>query len=114
MSGLFDRLQGEIEARERQEGLSPIDLLDLPPALATITKKIVRKNGMSLTDIAEEMGKPPEEAAAMLEELVVKGFMRRVEVSDEIWYKAFFARKPDKKLTSGVWSALDNILDKGS
>jgi hypothetical protein len=112
MSGLFDRLQGEIDARGRQEGLSPIDLLDLPPELATIIKKIVRKNGMSLTDIATEMGQPQDQAQQVLDELVQKGLMRRVEVQDEIWYKAHFARKPDKKLTLGVWSVLDDMLDK--
>jgi hypothetical protein len=114
MSGLFDRLQGEIDARERQEGLSPIDLLDMDPSLATITKKIVRRNGMRLEDIAEELGHSPEETQMMLNDLVNKGFMRRVEVNNEIWYKAFFGRKADKKLSTGVWSALDNLLDKGN
>ena len=109
--GLFDRLQDEIDARGRQEGLSPIDLLDLPQGLATIAKKIVRKNGMSLTEIAEDMGQTPTEAQAVLDELVAKGLIRRVEVNEEIWYKARFARKADKKLSLGVWSALDNILD---
>ncbi len=112
MSGLFDRLQGEIDARGQQEGLSPIDLLDLPPELATIVKKIVRKNGMSLSDIARDMSQSLAQTQQMLDELVQKGLMRRIEVRDEIWYKAHFARKPDKKLTLGVWSALDDMLDK--
>jgi hypothetical protein len=111
LMGLFDRLQDEIDARGRQEGLSPIDLLDLPQGLATIAKKIVRKNGMSLTEIAEDMGQTPTEAQAVLDELVAKGLIRRAEVNEEIWYKAHFARKADKKLSLGVWSALDNILD---
>lgn len=111
--GLFDRLQDEIDARGRQEGLSPIDLLDLPPGLATIAKKkIVRRNGLSLTEIATEMGQTPEEAQAVLDELVSKGLIRKVEVSGEIWYKAHFARKADKKLSTGVWNALDNLLDQ--
>jgi predicted transcriptional regulator len=113
MKGLFDRLQSEIDARERQEGLSPIDLLDMPPEMAAITKKIVRRNGMKLEDIAAELGHAPDETQAALDDLVKKGFMRRVEVNDEVWYKAFFGRKADKKLSTGVWSALDNILDKG-
>lgn len=110
--GLFDRLQDELDARGRQEGLSPIDLLDLPPGLAAIAKKIVRRNGMSLTDISQEMNQPPEETQAILDDLVAKGLIRRVEVSGEVWYKAFFARKADKKLSTGVWSALDNLLEQ--
>lgn len=111
--GLFDRLQDEIDARGRQEGLSPIDLLDLPPALAAIAKKIVRRNGLSLAEIAQEMGQTPEETQAVLDDLVEKGLIRRVEVNNEIWYKAHFARKADKKLSTGVWSALDNLLEEG-
>jgi predicted DNA-binding transcriptional regulator len=112
MSGLFNRLQDEIEARGRSEGLSPIDLLDLPAEVANITKKIVRKNGMNLTEIAAEMGETLETARAKLDELVQRGLMRRVEVQSEIWYKAHFARKPDKKISQGVWSVLDDLLDQ--
>ena len=110
--GLFDRLQDEIDARGRQEGLSPIDLLDLPPGLAAIAKKIVRRNGMNLAEIATEMGQEPAAAQAVLDDLVAKGLIRKVEVSGETWYKAHFARKADKKLSTGVWSALDNLLDE--
>jgi predicted transcriptional regulator len=112
MSGLFDRLQDEIDARGRSEGLSPIDLLDLPAEVAAITKKIVRRNGMSLAEIAEEMQQTPEAVQVTLDELVERGFIRQIEVQDEIWYKANFARKPDKKLAQGVWSVLDNLLDQ--
>lgn len=112
MSGLFDRLQDEINARGEPEGLSPIDLLDLPVELAAIVKKIVRRNGMPLTEIAEDLQQTPEAAIATLAELVQKKFMRRIEVKGEIWYKAQFARKPDKKLSQGVWSVLDNLLDQ--
>ncbi len=112
MSGLFDRLQDEINARGEPEGLSPIDLLDLPVELAAIVKKIVRRNGMPLAEIAEELQQSPEAAVATLADLVQKKFMRRIEVQGEIWYKAQFARKPDKKLSRGVWSVLDNLLDQ--
>ena len=110
--GLFDRLQDEIDAQGQQEGLSPIDLLDLPPGLAAIVKKIVRRNGMSLTEIADEMSQKPADTQTVLDELVAKRLIRKVEVSGEIWYKAHFARKADKKLSTGVWSALDTLLDE--
>jgi DNA-binding MarR family transcriptional regulator len=112
--GLFDRLQDEIDAQGQQEGLSPIDLLDLPPGLAAIVKKIVRRNGMSLVEIADEMSQKPADTQIVLDELVAKRLIRKVEVSGEIWYKARFARKADKKLSTGVWSALDTLLDESN
>jgi DNA-binding MarR family transcriptional regulator len=112
MAGLFNRLQDEIDSREQQEGISPIDLLDLPPALATIIQQIVRKNGMKLADIAKALNQSPDETQKALDDLVGKGYVRRVEVKEDIWYKAFFRRKADKPIGSGVWSALDGLIEE--
>lgn len=112
MAGLFNRLQDEIEARDSQAGLSPIDLLDMPDQLAAVINKIIRRNGMKLEDIAKELGQPPNQTKSTLDELVDKGFVRRVEVRQEIWYKAQFARKADKVLSSTIWSSLDAVVEE--
>lgn len=112
MAGLFNRLQDEIEARDSQTGLSPIDLLDMPETLAAVINKIIRRNGMKLEDIAEELGQSPGQTKATLDELVKKGYARRVEVQEEIWYKAQFARKADKTLSSTIWSSLDEVVEE--
>lgn len=112
MAGLFDRLQNELDSRNEPGGLSPIDLLDLPPTLATVIQKIIRKNGMKLADIAAEIDQSPEETQQALDELVGKGFVRRVEVKNELWYKAKFGRKADKTLHQSVWSALDSLIEE--
>jgi predicted transcriptional regulator len=112
MAGLFSRLQDEIEVRDRQEGLSPIDLLDMPKALAAVINKIIRKNGMKLEDIAEELDQSPEDTQKTLDELVEKGYARRVEVREEIWYKAHFGRKADKVLSLSIWSSLDDVVEE--
>lgn len=111
MNGLFKRLQDEIDAQQEQRGLSPVDLLDLPPALAGIIKKIVRRNGMALAQIAQELQQAPAEIQEMLDQLVEKGFLRRIEVKDETWYKAQFGRKRDPATTVDVWSALGNLIE---
>ena len=111
MGGLFDRLQDEIDSREQPGGLSPIDLLDMSPALAAVIQQIIRKNGMKLDQIATALNQSPEETQQSLDELVEKGFVRRVEVKEELWYKAHFGRKADKTLHDSVWAALDNIVE---
>jgi hypothetical protein len=110
MAGLFDRLQDEIDSQD-QPGISPIDLLELPSALAKVIREIIRKNGMKLADIATALEQSQEETQKALDELVEKGFVRRVEVKDELWYKARFGRKADKKLDKDLWSALDGLTD---
>jgi len=112
MAGLFDRLQDEINSREQPGGLSPIDLLDLPPTLASVIQKIIRKNGMKLEEIATALDQSPEETQRVLDQLVDKSYIRRVEVKHELWYKAYFGRKADKTLHRSVWSALDGLVGK--
>ncbi len=111
MAGLFNRLQDEIEARD-SGGLSPIDLLDMPQTLANIINKIIRSNGIRLEDMAEELGQPVEDTKTTLDELVEKGYVRRIEVRGEIWYKAQFGRKADKVLSSSIWAALDVFVEE--
>ena len=112
MAGLFDRLQDEIDSREKPGGLSPIDLLDLPPNIASVIQKIIRKNGMKLEEIATALDQSPEETQKALDELVDQGYVKRVEVKQELWYKARFGRKADKTLHQSVWSALDGLIEE--
>ena len=111
MSNLFNRLQDEIDSQEKQDGISPIDLLDLPSAISSIIKKIIRRNGMKLAQIAEELNQSPDETQETLDGLVEKGYVRRVEVKEEVWYKARFAQKRTRSLSSGFWSALDQVVE---
>jgi hypothetical protein len=113
MTGLFNRLQQEIQARNKQGGLSPTDLLDMPEALAKIINQIIRRNGLKLEDIASQLNQSAEETEALLAELVQKGLVRQMEVKGETWYKAHFSRKADRKLSTGIWASLDDIFEKG-
>ena len=112
MAGLFTRLQDELDARDKNEGLSPIDLLDMPDSLTAIINQIIRKNGMKLEDIAEELGQSLQATKKTLDELVEKGYIRQIEVrGEEIWYKAQFGRKADKALSLSIWSALGGVVE---
>jgi DNA-binding MarR family transcriptional regulator len=111
MGSLFDRLQDEIDSRENQDGISPADLLDMPAGLAIVVKQIVRRNGMKLSEVAELLDESPEAAQKMLDDLVTKGYVRQIEVKDEVWYKAYFGRRRSR-LSSDFWSALDDAVDQ--
>jgi uncharacterized membrane protein len=112
MAGLFNRLKDELDARGSKPGLSPIDLLDMPDALATVINKIIRNNGMKLEHIAKDLEQSPEDTEKSLNELVKKGYVRQIKVKEEIWYKAHFGRKADKVLSAGIWSSLDSVVEE--
>lgn len=108
-SGLFERLQDEIKARGDTGGLSPIDLLDLPESVAAIVNAIVRNNGLQLDKISELVKLPESQTQKLLDDLVDKGFVRKVRVKDKTWYKAQFKRKAEGGNRTGIWSILDEI-----
>ena len=56
MAGSLERSQDEAGGQDRNDGLSSIDLLNIPEGLASVVNRIIRRNGMRLEDIAKEMG----------------------------------------------------------
>ena len=66
---------------------------------------------MRLDQVAAALDQSPQETQKVLDELVKKGFVRQVEVKEDIWYKAHFGRKADKTLHDSVWAALDSIVE---
>ena len=111
MSELFESLQDELDKQEQPKAFSSIDLLNLPPALATFIGKVLRQNGMSLADIATEWRQTPENAKKLLDAMTAKGYLRQVKKEQHILYKTNFRRRPGKSQnSSNAWSALDTLL----
>jgi len=54
--GLFDRLQGELEAREKLPGLVVSDLLTLPEALRDLLNWMIRHDQVALADVTDFLG----------------------------------------------------------
>ena len=62
MPGVFDRLQAELNSRERVDGINAADLLDLSPELRRTVQLIMRRKQMSLAEIILELDMTPSEA----------------------------------------------------
>ena len=111
MDSLFDRLQSEIEARQRMEGITPADLLDLSPELRRVVNTITRRGEMSLAEIMLELDMRPSETRELLDTLVEKGFLRTVEVEGELRYKTFFGRREGREMPVSIWDALSEKME---
>jgi len=108
MASLFDRLQAEIETRQRMEGITLADLLDLSPELRRIINTITRRGEMSLAEIVLELDMMPSEVRGLLDTLVGKGYLRSFEVEGELRYKTFFAQKRVREVPLNIWNALSD------
>lgn len=113
MAGLFDRLESELEARQRlEEGITPSDLLDLPPELGRVINMIMRRGEMSLTDVIMELDARPSEAKGLLDRLVEKGYLRTFQIKGELHYKTFFSsRRRGRGTPLSVWDALTDKME---
>lgn len=104
--GIFSRIQKEIDDRDKQEGISPADLLDLSPQLRRLMNRITRRGEISLDAAAEYLEETPANMRQMLNALVEKGYLERVEKEEGWVYRTRFARKRGHELPAGIWSAL--------
>ena len=111
MTGLFDKLQSEIETRQCVAGITATDLLALSPELRRIINLIMRRSGMSLTEAVFELDMRPSEAKRLLDMLVEKGYLKVFEMKGEQIYKAFLARTHGREVPLDVWEALGGKME---
>jgi len=109
MPGLFDRLQSEIDRREAVESFSPIDLLALPPDLRAIVQALMRRGNATAAEIGEACRLPEDEASALLDALVEKGILARVEAPGDAGpprWRTNLGRRRARAVPRGIWSRL--------
>ena len=104
--GIFDRMQKEIEAREKKEGITLSALLDLSPPLRRLMNRITREGQLSVKEAAELLGETPANAQQTLDAFVEKGYLEREQQEGEWVYRTRFARKRPRQIPAGIWSAL--------
>jgi hypothetical protein len=117
MSGVFDRLQKEIEDKQKDGGITPLDMVDLPPALRKIMRVMLRRVQMSYPDLMEAMkGVPekerlsPDELEEAIATLVEQSWLMKIGEDERAIYKVNLRRKSGSTLASGIWKALDSKL----
>jgi len=118
MSGVFDRLQQQLEIRKREEGISAIELTDLPPALRKIMRLMLREVVIKYTDLCvaiesmdakSRLSRPELDSA--LSQLVEQNWLARSGEGEFINYRVNLRRKAGSQLSQDIWSALDSKID---
>ena len=104
--GIFKHLQNEIDEREKREGITLAELLDLSPPLRRLMNRVTRLGELSLTNAADELNQSKEATQDMLNSLVEKGYLLREKQESEWIYRTRFAKKRGTSLPPGIWSAV--------
>ena len=117
MSKLFDHLERELNSRqeEAQEGISVLDLVDLPEPLRKIMRLMFRKTKLKYTysEIATEMKSfSKQELDQTLVALVKQGWLIRFGEDESATYKVNLSRKRGSALDNNFWSVIDRKIEE--
>ena len=120
MPGVFDRLNKEIENKKKEGGITPLDLVDLPPALRKIMRLMLREIQLDYSKLSEVMAAMPENERLSQEDLddalsklTDQSWLIRIGEGTKAIYKVNLRKKAGSTLAGGIWSSLDTRL-KGS
>ncbi len=111
--GLFDRVQGELEAREKSLGLQISDLLTLPDATSRFLNWMIRQQQITLADAMVFLAQAETPTRELLNDLCDKGYLRVVEMHGTQQYRIRLAPKRGRTLPSNLWMALDDKVERG-
>lgn len=119
MPGLFDRLDKEIKDSQKDGGITPLDLVKLPPSLRKIMRLMLRELQMSYPRMCEVMDAMPEQdrlTRAELDEalstLTEQFWLIRIGEKEKAIYKVNLRRKAGSTLAAGIWSSIDEKIKK--
>lgn len=117
MSGVFDRLQKQIDDKQKEGGITALDLADLPPALRKIMRLMLRQLQMDYPQLCEAMEKVPEgerlpraDLDNALKTLSQQAWLIQIGEGERAIYKVNLRRKAGSTLASGIWQSLDAKL----
>ncbi|MEW5939191.1 MAG: hypothetical protein AB1750_06000 [Chloroflexota bacterium] len=119
MPGVFDRLQSKIEDKQKEGGITALDLADLQPALRKIMRLMLRRLQMTYPQLREAMDQMPEadrlsqeDLDKALDTLYQQAWLMRLGEGQKAIYKVNLRPKSGSTLATGIWSALEDKLKK--
>lgn len=119
MSGVFDRLQKQVDDKRKKGGINALDLADLPPALKKIMRLMLRQLQMNYTQLCEAIDKMPEAdrpTRARLDEalktLAEQAWLIQIGTGERAVYKVNLRRKAGSNLPESLWQNLDSKIKR--
>jgi hypothetical protein len=98
--GGFEHIQQELNKRSKVEGITPLDVMELPEPLRTAMNKLMRKGSMTVGELAVELNIEMVEARQLGQMLVEKGLLSLVEqkADGEIVYRVRLGRTRERSV----------------
>jgi hypothetical protein len=118
--GVFDRLQQQLDIRKREEGISALEIAELPLGLRKVMRLMLREVVVKYTDLCvmvEAMAQADRPTRAELDQalmtLVEQNWLTCFGEDEFTSYRVNLRRKAGSQLGQDVWSALDAKINPG-
>lgn len=111
--GLFNRVQGELKAREQSPGLRMSDLLAMPEPECSLLNWMIRQRQVELSDVTAFLGQDETHTRTILADLRNEGYIREIEIRGVTTYRVRLAPKRGGALPANLWEALDDKVERG-
>jgi len=117
MSNVFDRLQNKLDIEKRDEGISLIEIAQLPPNLRKVMRIMLRKLEITRKGLIAEIDKLPEddklendELIYSLETLAKQSWLISRGEGQFLNYQVNLRRKSGSSLSKSFWVRLDDRI----
>ena len=111
-SGLFGRLEQELDAREKTPGLSMSDILTLPDTLRRLVNWMIRERQVEIEAAAAYMGQGETEISALLADMIEKGYVTQFEIRGQTFFRVRLAPKRGRETPLDIWGSLDEKCEE--
>ena len=118
---IFDRLQRQLDIQKREQGISALELMDLPPNLRRIMKMMLREVVMKYTHLTQAVAALPPansmtqaELDAGLKTLVEQNWLLTSGEGEFLSYRVNLRRKAGSGLNQDIWAALNQRIASAS
>lgn len=118
---IFDRLQQQLDIQKREQGISALELMDLPPNLRRIMKMMLREIVMKYTHLSQVVAEfPPANRMAQneldeaLKTLVEQNWLVASGEGEFLSYRVNLRRKAGSALDRDIWATLNDRIEKST
>lgn len=111
-SGLFGRLEQELDAREKTPGLSMGDIISLPDSLRRLINWMVRQRQVKVEEAAAYMGQDVDAVRALLSDMIQQGYVAEFEMRGQKYYRVRLAAKRGRDIPLNIWQSLDDLVEE--
>lgn len=118
---VFDQLQHQLDIQKREQGISALELMDLPPNLRRIMKMMLREIVMKYNPLVQAVAEfPPanrmtqEELDQALKTLVEQNWLIMNGEGEFLSYRVNLRRKAGSGLDRDIWAALNDRIAKNA